>query len=528
MSLALCNLHLAQAQTASLLSPDIQIPTGETDYTLSTYIQINGVKNATDQLEVVPLWGPLFQPKLQLSKLERKYQTSTEQFWLASWKFSGSPPSQPVIFPLLLSFANAPTFARLSVSSKPSPPINVTVRPPLTTWRINKNSGTSFTIDTGEAELHEVQVSASTLAEVETKELVGPEQFVLDNVPTCKVDWNTRTPIQVHGTPATVYLCFNPSFSSSGKYTGQVWIGAKEKHDLSSFQLEILSTSVFMQIVGIVLIAIGVAIFFIVTVVIRRRANRLSAMLPAARLRDAVLALLKRLGEIEQQTGAKWADQRDATMIGSLAYIVAQLETSNLDRQGFLPLIAGNPFAQQTLDSNYQVALQKFAAQVDALTIFINEGLGQCAKRWPTVIKLGEEAAGHKAIAEICKLFPFSGPSEGLRRQLASIVAQLEQQLRAAAGVGGRLGGGPSPPEPTVEQINVQLNYSSWLMFFIWALFTVFAGTVALIWSRDGFGTPPDLVRCFLWGLGLQAAGSSLQQIGPSAITNAFSVQIFR
>jgi len=528
LALLLCGPLLPAETASSLLTPTVSVPSNSVSAMFSTYIQVKSPKCQDDNLKVVPLWDSQNLPNLTPSVPKKKHRTGSEQFWLVTWVVSGVVPTPPTSYPMLLISGQTASFAQLTLQARPAADFTVTVRPPIALWAVDKNPYSSVTIDTALGELHRVRVSASTLINPDTNQQMGPESFALSPDAGCAVDWENPRPIPIKGAPATVYLCFNPKLELAGKYLGQLWLTSDEKHDFTSVQLTVFATSFSRQLIGVGLILLGIVLFFVVTVLIRRRSNRLAAILPAARLLDACGLLQTRLAKIVSDTGVDWPVQRNATISGTLAYLSSQLQTSNLDKQGYLPTTIGNPASVQTLDTQYQLLLQRSGAQVDALTLFINEGLGLCADRWPAVTAAHVETAGQGAMRAIQTLFPFSGPSDGLRRQLASVVAGLDNAIAVAAGSTSRSGGAAVPPPLTVDQINVQLNHASWLLFSVWGALTLLVGVAALILGHDGFGTGPDLLRCFLWGLGLQAAGSSLQQLGPTAITSAFSLQISR
>lgn len=79
---------------------------------------------------------------------------------------------------------------------------------------------------------------------------------------------------------------------------------------------------------------------------------------------------------------------------------------------------------------------------------------------------------------------------------------------------------------PTVHELTVQLEDVGGIGWLIWALLTFFIGCGVLILSNHGFGTWTDLSKCFLWGLGIQAAGQGLQSLGPTSAATTFSLQI--
>src|ERR1700761_7509971 len=81
---------------------------------------------------------------------------------------------------------------------------------------------------------------------------------------------------------------------------------------------------------------------------------------------------------------------------------------------------------------------------------------------------------------------------------------------------------------PTTHEILFELEYVSFLGWLLWAVLTFVLGYAALILNHHGFGTTQDLFKCFLWGIGIQAAGQGLQALNPTSAATSFSLQVGR
>ena len=81
---------------------------------------------------------------------------------------------------------------------------------------------------------------------------------------------------------------------------------------------------------------------------------------------------------------------------------------------------------------------------------------------------------------------------------------------------------------PTTHEILFQLEYVSFLGWLIWDALTFVLGCAVLIDYHHGFGTWQDLLKCFLWGIGIQAAGQGLQSLNPTSAATTFSLQVGR
>lgn len=145
---------------------------------------------------------------------------------------------------------------------------------------------------------------------------------------------------------------------------------------------------------------------------------------------------------------------------------------------------------------------------------------------WP---QLDEENA-RRALTQLDQLArKADSPTDPMRPKVDALVNGIPPRLQqfaqtlASARADFRIRDGAPP---SVREITVQLDYVSGIGWIIWALLTLLIGCGVLILSNHGFGTWQDLLKCFLWGLGIQAAGQGLQALAPVSTANTFSLQI--
>ncbi len=176
---------------------------------------------------------------------------------------------------------------------------------------------------------------------------------------------------------------------------------------------------------------------------------------------------------------------------------------------GIKPLVQGGISSQELNDA-----------------IIVRDGLERVMSLWQ---QLDEESA-RNALTELDKsALEADSATDPMRPKVDALVNGISPrrldlaQMLAVAHDNFRAGGGPPP---SVHEITVQLEYVSGIGWIIWALLTFLFGCGVLILSNHGFGTWQDLLKCFLWGLGIQAAGQGLQALTPSSTATTFSLQI--
>jgi hypothetical protein len=143
---------------------------------------------------------------------------------------------------------------------------------------------------------------------------------------------------------------------------------------------------------------------------------------------------------------------------------------------------------------------------------------------WPQI----DKESARTALGKLDELALHADSSTTMRPDVDALVSAIPPNDRKFAAMledahsnfrrGGTL--------PSVHEVTVQLEYISTIGWMIWALLTFLIGGGVLILSNHGFGTWQDLLKCFLWGIGIQAAGQGLQGLTPASTATTFSLQI--
>ena len=210
----------------------------------------------------------------------------------------------------------------------------------------------------------------------------------------------------------------------------------------------------------------------------------------------------------------------------SLQWLISQLSAAKLKEAGYLPPLLTNPFQPPDAGTDYQQYLQGISAQELNDAIIIGDGL----KRVMSLGQQLDEGSAREALAKLDQLaLEADSSTDPMRPKVDALVNGIAPrrhefaQMLAVAHENFRAGGGAPP---SVHEITVQLDYVSGIGWIIWAFLTFLFGCGVLILSNHGFGTWQDLLKCFLWGLGIQAAGQGLQALTPSSTATTFSLQI--
>jgi len=310
--------------------------------------------------------------------------------------------------------------------------------------------------------------------------------------------------------PHAVTIKVAPGFAQPGTYRGNVLLLSAPRNDIHIAQFAVQSTTWGWRATGAAAIVIGIAISLLATVVLRQRAARAAALLPAASLADALRDLEPAVAEVASATQLQLEGVRSRR-----TQLLDQLTVRFLDTKGYLPPRFTNPLAAAPdVGPAYQAHLATVGAQVAALRVIVSKGLVPLAR--------GITADNRAAVAAAAK-------------SLEAQAATTETEAAALVVVRAALATVPTARQRPVEEmavtemdVRLQLQNSGVAWWLLWGTVTAVGGYAALIATNPGFGGELDLLKCFFWGLGVQGAGQQLQQITPASVTNALKVSMSR
>jgi hypothetical protein len=415
-----------------------------------------------------------------------------------------------------------------SVSNK-IPAVDAEVSPGSDTIFLDRYRETDFTVNVKGRPLRGLAVCQSTLADPNTGNHLGEENLGM-YLAGSDVNANPQLGnpyLTLTAASTKVQLKVLPAFKDNGVFTGSIGLCSASKAAVATLKLTVNSTSWLAKVDGAALIVTGIGLYVLVTVVLRQRSRQLSALLPAARLIEANNALRSTAERVAHRAKVMLPVLLgDPRTVHSLRWLNAQLAVARLKKAGYLPPLLTNPFQPPDAGTDYQQYLQGISAQEVNYAIIVQDGLTRVMSLWE---QLNEDSA-REALVKLDQLaLEADSTSDPMRPKVDALVnaiaprhkefaAMLTDTLnRVRAGVGS---------QPSVHEIMVQLDTVSGIGWIIWAFLNFLFGCSVLILSNHGFGTWQDLLKCFLWGLGIQATGQGLQALAPSSTATTFSLQI--
>jgi hypothetical protein len=409
------------------------------------------------------------------------------------------------------------------------PTVDADVSPGSDTIFLDKSREMDFTVNVKGRPLRGLTVCQSALVDANTGNHLQEEYLGMYLAgPDVVANPQVGSPyLTLTAASTKVHLFVLPTFQDKGVFAGTVGLCSASKPAVATLKLTVNSSSCTAKVAGALLIVAGIGLYVIVTVVLKQRSRQLTALLPASRLVEALNRLRNTAEHVAHRAQVKLPVLLgDETVKNSLQWLISQLSVAKLKEAGYLPPLLTNPFQPPDAGTDYQQCLQGICAQELNDAIIVGDGLER-------VMSLGQqldERSAREALAKLDQLaLEADSSTDPMRPKVDALVNGIAPRRKefaerlAVAHENFRTGGGTPP---SVHEITVQLDYVSGIGWIIWAFLTFLFGFGVLILSNHGFGTWQDLLKCFLWGLGIQAAGQGLQVLTPSSTATTFSLQI--
>lgn len=297
----------------------------------------------------------------------------------------------------------------------------------------------------------------------------------------------------VNETQKPIALCADGSDASPGKYQGILNLSAAEKPEGDPVSVTLLTTTTRAIWLGIVALALGCGLAYVLRVLAPARLLRSQALLPAAVIRERAAALKKTLNDALKQQPAVMV----ARVPAALDELIGDLLDTVLENQNLVPRRIPSPFGTAVDTAKYKALLDSSSATLARLDVLVNEGLVEALRlggpTLPTVVK---------AIDDLMLIDP--PPSiPALQTRVAAELVPLKPAPRAGAAE-------PLPPPLTTETLTFQIDQTSQLLWIGSVLLSFVIGLFVLILNNPAFGVPVDFLYCFLWGFGIPAVASQL------------------
>jgi hypothetical protein len=433
----------------------------------------------------------------------------------------GLPPRYSEIRGALVRFGGKDWRISYLLTNQPEAAFTWKIRPASLTIAVDRGDAIPLSIAVSTVSATGIRVVDATGAlEQMRKVLMAPEGFRLCQNPSDACD----PPTLAAGTSGTFWLRpVRPLVP--GHYTGPIAIGADQKPDGDTVSLDVSVSSTGDRVVGVLVLAAGVAISTFWLTVARNRYNRDQAMLPMARLRDRLLAISAVLKDrpvwVSRQSIQRTTDKIDE--------LIAALQPSKLEAAGYLPSRA--PIVGTQLPDATRVAT--YVASVDAWTTVLDRVVRQgMAQAWHHLEVAGDPAKQQLVDDCVASMDGFIGhAAAGAAPDPAATGKMIDDALNKLTTdlTGGRPGqrvvSFRSATEPTgTEQLLIQMHTIAWGIWSAAALISVVAGSYILVFSNLGFGAWTDYIACLFWGFGLPTAASGMAQMTNASVGGAVGV----
>lgn len=378
-----------------------------------------------------------------------------------------------------------------------------------------------FTVTAGDKDIKGLELKSSTLQDQSSELQHDPLHVKLceeipgkdDNCGSVDVAANTtkRVKLWIH------------DFYTPGNFTGNITLGPGYPSDTQFFQLTVHSRRPWPMAWGGGTIAVGLLLYFVVNVFLRRRIALESALLPAYQLRDTLSALHAKVDAAAHLTGVPMPQ----TLL-ALTTLLDDLSPKEISRKVPSVFQLSNPFgSSSTLQNDLARYLTQRSDKAAALAVLVNSGIETAVGFWP-----GHAPAVTSALTQIDPLATVAANANAAQTSLAPILSQLlgavNPPLVAAMP-------GPNPGAlaarmfalPTDTQtLEVRLSRDSLWVWVIVAVIALFGGFYAVVFQNYGFGVGSDYFKCLFWGLGFSAAGSQLDQLTQNSVVSNFGITI--
>ena len=373
-----------------------------------------------------------------------------------------------------------------------SPPTVQAQGPQNTTWslghpperlRFPAQSAVQFTVSAGDKELKDLKLAQSTLQDVATFLQIDASQLQL-----CDENGKCDAEIDIPAsTTRPLFLKISSNFDAPGIFTGDIAFRIAGKPETQSFKLTVYSRTTCSMIFGALVIAVGLGLYFLVNVLLRRRIATDDAALPAYQLRDTLTVLKKRVDD---------AIALSHIPLPALTDNLNQLEdqlapevlVKHLPSATILPWSSATPW-----QDNFKTYLTPISDRTAGLVVLINSGIQAAIAYWatfPDPVKV--------ALGKIDALAPAVTNAATAQASLSPILQSLYAAVNPphAATLAPVLAAAPAdmvarlftlPPDTHTLQVRLARN-TLWVWWFV-AVIALASGFYSVVLQNFGFGT---------------------------------------
>jgi hypothetical protein len=192
----------------------------------------------------------------------------------------------------------------------------------------------------------------------------------------------------------------------------------------------------------------------------------------------------------------------------------------------FSPTDAGGDAA-----AAYKTYLSIRSNQIGAISLVLRQGFPGVLANQQKAVNAAQKAAMQTAIQGLIAIASTSDTPEDAKIKVQQTIQTCLTALQPPEGeqdavLAMHAGIVQGSTLPSTTDLNVSLRRMNLSVWIIWGVITLMAGVAAVILTNQGFGTPMDYVKCFFWGLSIQAGGQQLQQLSPTAVATDFKISV--
>ena len=339
-----------------------------------------------------------------------------------------------------------------------------------------------LSIATDATPMTRLSLAAASISEVVSRSTIPISAFCLSRVPE-----GNCGPVDIGPRSAVIAYLRYTGEDRPGTYSGKLTFSSIENPRGKDVAVTITISSWPRRALGMFLVILGVAAAWVVRSWVTNRVARDEALLPALLYVRRTQALQTKLEAVKIVTPA---------LELSVQVLLEDLDPVELERKRLIPPArpAVAPSAVRTTE--YNLLLDRVQVQLRLLTLFIEEGVVKAAAIG------GPEAA--KTIALLDE--KYSPQLEPLTA--ARLIEQFLAALRPRQGPGIERSTGGAQATPARLRVEIhRLNDLAWFAILV----ATAAGAIAvLVLNRPTFGSPVDLINCWLAGFGIPTATASL------------------
>jgi hypothetical protein len=377
--------------------------------------------------------------------------------------------------------------------------------------RFPVNLSVDFLVISGDKELKDVQLAGSTLQDATSFLSLDLSHLKVCAGGNCTgkfdVPANTAQPVRLE-------ICND--FKTPGIFAGEISLRVAGKPEPQSFKLTVYSRSRRNMALGAATIGVGLALYFLVNVFLRRRVATDDALVPAYQLRDSLAILKKRVEDAAAKTQAPLSG-----LTGALTDLDTQLSPKSLESH--LPAVIVLPWSSATSwQDTLKAYLTPIAEKTAAIVVLVNSGVQYAVGYWekfPTQVTA--------ALEKMDGLVLTATNSATAQTQLGPIVQALVGVVNPSKmdALAPMLDRSPSqvitrfftlPPDTHTLQVRLVRN-TLWVWWLV-ALIALVGGFYSVVLLNLGFGSSTDYIKCFFWGLGFSVAGTQMDQLTQTAV----------